>query len=97
MTRELFIPRRTVAQLPCLSPQAQAEARTTINAIQALWQRTQEDGSLDVARRQRKLASLERLFITELERIDRACGALEQTERDALRSAVASPSVTLAA
>ncbi|MCC0004694.1 MAG: hypothetical protein H6872_05955 [Methylobacteriaceae bacterium] len=77
MTRELFIPRRTLVQLPCLPLDAQVAARATIETIKASWRRTMEDRSLDEARRQRKLASIERLFIAELQRIDRHCTAME--------------------
>ena len=87
MTKEMFIPRRTLAQLPCVPANVRHDALAAIESLLVSWKRTHADAGLAADRRARKLAGIERMFIAELERIDRACGAIEQYERDCLRDA----------
>ena len=79
MTKEMFIPRRTLAQLPCVPANVRHDALAAIESLQVSWKRTHADAGLAADRRARKLAGIER--------IDRACGAIEQYERDCLRDA----------
>jgi hypothetical protein len=77
MKAGLFIPPRTHAQLDCMPPADHDRALSALEAIRASHARTTTDPALSEDRRIRKLASIERLFIAELEAIDRACDLMD--------------------
>ncbi len=77
MTRPLFIPRKTQAQLDCFTIDASTALRGRLDMIQKSFARTALDNTIDQARRDRKLAQLERLFLAELQEIDRNCVTLD--------------------
>lgn len=77
MKTGLLIPRRTRAQLDCFSPADHDRACASLDAIRASHARALADPALSEDRRARKLASIERLFLAELENINRACDLID--------------------